>query len=280
MRDLYDGARMVDCGGVRLRVTDHGPPDAPSVVLLHGWPDSAWLWRHQVPALVEAGFRVIAPDQRGFGGSDRPDAVDQYSIVHTVGDVAAVLDDAGVAGAHIVGHDWGAAVAWAFATFVPDRTRSLTAVSVGHPAAFRDAGIAQRQLSWYMLAFQFEGVAEDFLTRDDWANFRAFCGDATDLDRWIADLGRPGALTASLNWYRANVGPEALLGPAPDLPPVASDVLGIWSTGDLALTEEQMTGSAAQVSGDWRYERIEGVSHWIPVDAPDQLTALLLDHLG
>ena len=280
MDDIYAGSRRVDSKGLALRVTDHGPADGPAVVLIHGWPDSAWLWRHQVPALVDAGYRVLAHDQRGFGGSDRPADVDAYGIAQAVGDVTAVLDDAGVAHAHIVGHDWGAAVAWAFATFLPDRTSTLTAVSVGHPASFRAAGLEQRRLSWYMLAFQFVGVAEEFLTRDDWREFRDFTAGATDLDHWIDDLSRPGALTASLNWYRANVAPASLLGPAPDLPPVAADVLGIWSSGDVALTEAQMTGSAAHVAGQWRYERLDDVSHWIPVDAADRLNALLVDFLA
>ncbi len=154
----------------------------------------------------------------------------------------------GIERAHVVGHDWGAAVAWGLAAFVPDRVERLVALSVGHPAAFRDAGLAQREKSWYMLLFQFEGIAEDWLSADDFANFRAWANHP-DADEVITDLRRPGALTAGLNWYRANVPPAALLEPAPVLPPVAAPTMGIWSSGDLALTERQMLDSATPRRG-------------------------------
>ena len=281
MTEVYDGARTVRSGELTLRVADHGPPDGDVVLLLHGWPDSAFLWRHQVPVLVDAGYRVLAPDQRGFGESSRPSEVSDYHLLFAIQDALAVLDDASVETAHVVGHDWGAAVAWGLAGGTPDRVSSLTAISVGHPGAFGAAGLAQREKSWYMLLFQFEGVAERWLSDDDWAGLRAFTRDATDLPRWIEDLSRPGALTASLNWYRATLPPESLfLGGESPLPPVAVPALGIWGSEDFALTEAQMAGSGDWATGEWRYERVEGIGHWLPVDAPDRVNRLLLEWVG
>ncbi len=163
-------------------------------------------------------------------------------------------------------------------SLVPDRVDHLVALSVGHPLSFRTAGFEQLQKSWYMLLFQFEGVAEQWLSADDWANLRAWAGHP-DSDAVIADLERNGSLTAALNWYRANVPPEALVGPPLELPPVPVPTMGVWGADDFALTEMQMTGSAAHVSGPWRYERMDGVAHWMQLEAPDKVNGLLLDFL-
>jgi pimeloyl-ACP methyl ester carboxylesterase len=236
----------IEIGGVGLNVAveGHGPP----VVLLHGWPDSHRLWRHQVPALTTAGFRVVAPDLRGFGASDRPTAVDAYGLALAVGDLVGMLDHLGLERAHIIGHDWGAAIGWLTAALLPDRVDHLVALSAGHPRSFRDAGLPQREKSWYMLLFQFDDVAEKWLSADDWANFRQWSRHP-DPETAIADLSRPGALTASLNWYRANVPPAALIAPLPELPPVAAPTMGVWSSTDPLLTEANMTGSQGFVSG-------------------------------
>ncbi|HEY6417144.1 MAG TPA: alpha/beta fold hydrolase, partial [Acidimicrobiales bacterium] len=252
-----------------------GHTEAPAVLLLHGWPDSHRLWRHQVPALTAAGFRAVVPDLRGFGASDRPGSVEAYGLAHVLGDVIGVLDHLGVGRAHVVGHDWGAALAWAVAALFPDRVDHLVALSVGHPSAFGAAGLAQREKSWYMLLFLFEGIAERWLSGDDYANFRAWSRHP-DADAVISELSRPGALTASLNWYRANLPPSVLVEPALEVPPVARPTMGIWSKDDMALIEANVTGSAAHVTAEWRYERIDGAGHWIPLEAHDMLTALLL----
>jgi pimeloyl-ACP methyl ester carboxylesterase len=252
--------------------------DGRPVVLLHGFPDSHELWRHQVPALVDAGYQVIAPDLRGFGESSKPESVERYGVLELVGDVLGMLDALGVDRAHIVGHDWGAALAWAMAAFVPDRVDHLVALSVGHPSAFRDVGFAQRQKSWYMLLFQFEGIAEQWLSADDFANMRAWARHP-DMDRVAADLARPGALTAALNWYRANLHPRTWIEPPLVFPQIQAPTMGVWSTGDFALAEAGMTGSSRYVDGSFRYERIEGAGHWMQLDAPDQVSALLIDFL-
>jgi pimeloyl-ACP methyl ester carboxylesterase len=268
--------RRVPGDGIELDVLDEG--EGPPVLLVHGFPDSSHLWRGQVPALTGAGLRVIAPDMRGFGASDRPDAVEAYGIGRAVADLVGVLDALGVEHARVVGHDWGAAVAWLFAAIHPGRVERLVALSVGHPAANRRS-IADREKAWYMLLFQFEGIAEELLSRDDWALFREWLRGDGDVERYVADLGRPGALTAGLNWYRANLHPARELEARPPIPPVAAPTLGVWSTGDNYLREEPMLRSAEHVTGPWRYERIEGAGHWMQLDATERLNALLVDFL-
>jgi pimeloyl-ACP methyl ester carboxylesterase len=266
----------IDSGGVTIHVevTGEGRP----VLLLHGFPDSGACWRHQVPALVDAGFQVIVPDLRGFGASDAPDGVELYSILHAVGDLVAVLDHLGVDRPHVVGHDFGAATAWAMAAFLPDRVDHLVALSVGQASAFRSVGVSQMEKSWYMFFFQFPGVGEQWLAADDWANFRAWCHHP-DADAVIARWESTGTLTAALNWYRANIPPEGFVAPALELPAVAAPTMGIWSSGDFALTEAQMVNSAAYVSGPWRYERVEGPGHWLQLETPDVVNGLLVDFL-
>jgi pimeloyl-ACP methyl ester carboxylesterase len=268
--------RRISGDGVELSVLDEG--EGPAVLLLHGFPDSARLWHHQIPTLTDAGFRVVAPDQRGFGESDKPQAIEAYGFGHLVSDVLAVLDDAGVERAHVVGHDWGAAVAWAVALLAPERVDRLVALSVGHPSAFASRGIEQRRLSWYMLLFQFE-EAEALLRNDDWALMREWAASHPELEQAIEDLARPGALTAALNWYRASLHPRSDLEPRGQLPPVRADTLGVFSTGDAFLVEDQMSESGHHVAGEWRYERVEGAGHWFMLEQPERVSALLLDFL-
>jgi len=266
----------VDANGTGIEVETMG--DGPPVVLLHGFPDSGRLWRNQVPALVDAGFTTVVLDQRGYGRSDKPEDVAAYAMPFLVGDVIAVLDALGIQTARVVGHDWGAAVAWAIASFVPDRVERLAVLSVGHPASFRTAGYAQREKSWYMLLFQFEGVAERWLSDHDWHNFRTWAHHP-DASAVIAELEATGALTPGLNWYRANIPPESFIGEPLALPPVQAPTMGIWSSGDIALTEAQMTGSANHVAAAWRYERLEGPGHWMQLEAPEDVNRLLVDFL-
>jgi pimeloyl-ACP methyl ester carboxylesterase len=270
--------RRIAGDGVTLAVQDEGA--GPPVLLLHGFPDSHRLWRRQVPALTAAGLRVIAPDQRGFGESDRPVAVAEYGVARAVADALAVLDALGLERAHVVGHDWGAGVAWALAAFAPERVDHLVAMSVGHPNALASPTMEQREKAWYQLFFLFEGVAEELLRRDDWALLRAWLRDDGDVEQYLADLARPGALTAALNWYRASLHPRRELTPRGPLPTVAAPTLGLWSSGDHYLVEEGMRGSDAFVTGPWRYERVEGASHWMQLDSPDRINELLVGFLA
>jgi pimeloyl-ACP methyl ester carboxylesterase len=262
----------VDGVGIHYEVAGEGRP----VLLLHGFPDTGACWRHQVPALVDAGFQVIVPDLRGYGDSDKPAGVEAYSLPFLAGDVLGVLDDLGVAKAHVVGHDWGAALAWVLASLVADRVDQLVVLSVGHPSGFLRT-FEQREKSWYMLLFQFEGVAERWLSDDDWANFRAW---ANHPDQEVTkQIGANGSLTPALNYYRANISPESWAGAAIALPPVTASTMGVWSSGDMALTEVQMTDSRDQVTGPWRYERIEGPGHWMQLEEPGRVNELLVDFL-
>jgi uncharacterized protein YndB with AHSA1/START domain len=154
----------------------------------------------------------------------------------------------------------------------------LAVLSVGHPAAFGAAGFAQREKSWYMLLFQFEGVAERWLSDNEWENFRSW-GHHPDAMATIAELESNGSLTPGLNFYRANITPESWAGSGIELPIVQAPTMGVWSTGDMALTEAQMLDSAAQVAGTWRYERLDDVGHWLQLEAPDAVNALLVDFL-
>ena len=259
-----------------MLVAGEGTP----VLLLHGFPDSARVWRHQIPALVAAGFRTIAPDLRGFGESDKPRDVEDYAMQRSVADVDAVLDACEVERAHVVGHDWGAGLAWTLAALVPERVDRLVVMSVGHPNALRSPSIAQREKAWYQLLFQFEEVAEALIQRDDWKLFREVLGNPTDAEQYVADLSRPGALTAALNWYRANASPAQELERSRPFPRVAAPTLGIWSTGDNFLLEEGMAASGEHVSGPWRYERVEGAGHWLQLDAAERANELLLEFLA
>ena len=248
--------------------------EGPAVLLVHGFPDSGQVWRKQVGPLAEAGFRVIVPDLRGFGASERPEGVEHYRVTLLVDDLLELLDDEP---AHIVGHDWGAGIAWVLAALHPDRVRSLAALSVGHPNAARPRSIESRQKAWYMLLFQFE-EAEELLLRDGARLLREWLADAPDVDRYVEELREPGALTARLGLYRANLHPRGEL-ERRGLPPVAAPALGLWSTGDRYLTEAEMERSGEHVIGAWRYERVEGASHWLQLDAPEQVNRLLLEHL-
>ena len=282
--------RTVRSGGVDLHVRTSGPEDGAGegstdgVLLLHGWPDSSVMWDHQVEALAVAGHRVVAPDLRGFGLSDRPSGKAAYTVDLLVADALAVMDHAGLERAAVVGHDWGAVLAWALAAAAPERVRSTVAVSVGHPSAFTAGGLEQARRSWYFAAFVVPGVAERMLPARGWAFLRAAWGGADPathpgLARQIADLSRPGAITSSVNLYRANV-PTMLA--ARRRPPrrVAGPVMGVWSTADTALTRAQMESSGRFVDGEWRFEVLAGAGHWVPVDAAEDLSALLLDFLG
>jgi pimeloyl-ACP methyl ester carboxylesterase len=269
--------RKISVNGIELHVHEQG--SGRPVLLLHGFPDSSSLWRHQVPALVAAGYRAIVPDQRGFGESSKPLDPAAYQLPVVLGDAVGLLDALGVQRAHVVAHDWGAAVGWLLAGMFPDRVASLVAMSVGHPGTFAGAPIEQREKSWYFLLFQFDGV-EEWWRRDDWKLFRQWTRHHPELARWIPDLSRPGALTAALNWYRGNVHPAASAVDAPPPPPVVAPTLGIWSAGDAYLTEHVVYASTAFVTGRWSYVRIEDASHWIPIDRPERVNRLLLEHLA
>jgi pimeloyl-ACP methyl ester carboxylesterase len=272
--DLAPVTKTVQVGGLSFPVADAGT--GPAVLLLHGFPDDRHLWRYQVRALVDAGFRVIAPDLRGFGDAPRPQDPKEYGIPIAVKDVIGVLDALGVRQVQLVAHDWGAAVGWRMAAEHPDRVTRYVAMSVGAPGA--RTSIEQRERAWYMLFFRQTGVAESQLMANNWELFREWARHAVDIDRWLANLSRPGALTAALNWYRAAGGPPLQAGSGPP-PPVQCPVLGIWSDGDAYLTEPPLRSSGERIKGPFRYARVTGASHWLMIDRPAEINSLLLGFL-
>lgn len=258
-------------------VLDHG--DGPVVLLLHGFPDSRHLWRYQAPALADAGFRVIAPDLRGFGDAPKPDAVDAYALSNVIDDVTSLAAELDIETVRLVGHDWGADVAWLTAATRPEFVERLVALSVGAPGNTGTRTIEQRERLWYAYFFLFEGVAEAWLRHDDWQLFRAWTREDGDQERYLADLSRPGALTAGLNWYRANFRPRPPESGGVEYPNVTCPVLGVWSDGDHYLTEGHVRGSEERIDGPWRYETIADASHWMMLDKPRELNEVLVRYL-
>lgn len=280
--------RRIRVGDIRLSVVEAG--DGEPVILLHGFPELSHSWRHQIPALAAAGYRVLAPDLRGYGDSDRPERVEDYAIATLVGDLAGLVAEAG-GGAHLVGHDWGGSLAWVLAATQPAMVRSLVILNSPHPTASAEArreSDAQKAKSWYMLLFQFPGVAETYLSADDFANLRAFVFDTAppgtfpEEDRrvFIDALRRDGALTAALNYYRANMPPAAWIRTPPQLPPVSVPTMIVWGEEDAYLGMELLDRSVEKCAGPVRVERVPGVGHWIQQQAPERVNALLLDWLA
>ena len=266
---------VIDGLGFHVRVTGGGPP----LVLLHGFPDTGEVWRHQVAALAGLGRTVIVPDLRGCGATDAPKGVARYRLDRLVQDVLGLVEalspDAPTF--DLAGHDWGAALGWHICAAHPRRVRRFAALSVGHPEAYRRAGLEQKRKGWYVLVFLVPHVAEAILSA---RRFRALTVNAPtveDAERWRRDLARPGRLTAGLNWYRANVTSRVL---CHRLLPVRVPTLGLYSTGDVALAEDQMTGSQAYVEAPWRYARLDGVGHWLQIEAPAEVNRALTEWFG
>ncbi|HUG14525.1 MAG TPA: alpha/beta hydrolase [Thermomicrobiales bacterium] len=264
--------------GLRFHVTDRG--NGTPGMLLHGFPDTANLWESQIEALVAAGYRAIAPDMRGRGRSERPPEVSDFALPHCVADVAGIMDALDIERAHVIGHDWGAAVAWLFAMLRPERVERLIAVSVGCPGAVTKPTLEGLQKGWYRLLIQFEDTAEELFQRDDWCLLRELLQWSPRADEYIATLSEPGALTAAFNWYRANLPPERLLGPGRPLPAVTAPTMGVFGAHDAYLTEQAMRMSERKVEGEWRYEHFNDAGHWLTLEEPERFNALMLDFLG
>ncbi len=265
----------VSVGGLGLNVEVRGA--GPPVLLLHGFPDSLDLWRDVAPRIASAGFTTIAPDLRGFGDSDAPAGRAHYRIERILEDLTGLLAALDVREpVHVIGHDWGAAVAWCLALARPDLVRTSVVISVGHPREYILAGLEQRRKGTYLVFWQLPGIAESSLARNDYAGLRHWSRHHPDVEACIGSMSRPGRLTAGLNWYRANRG-LILFG---RWPPCRVPTLGIWSSGDHCLAEDQMVKSARRMEAPWRYERIEGAHHWLPLEEPSRISALALEWFG
>jgi pimeloyl-ACP methyl ester carboxylesterase len=268
--------KRIQANGIELNVMFAGEGNTgPVVLLVHGFPDDHTVWRNQVAPLVAAGYRVIAPDTRGCGDSGMSQQVKDYRVDNLVADLVALLDVLNIDRVRLVAHDWGAIIGWRFALAHPQRTERYVALSVGHPNAYGQGGISQKLRGYYIVLLQLRGIIEFLVTRFNWLGFRAMTRYPEEFPHWKASLSRPGRLTAGMNYYRANPGMMFSRG----LPAAQVPVLGIWSSGDKFLTEDQMRDSQKHADGPWRYRRIEGANHWLQLDAPDQLNPLLLQFL-
>jgi pimeloyl-ACP methyl ester carboxylesterase len=262
-----------------------GPADGAMVLLLHGFPQSRHSWRAQLPALAAAGYRAVAPDQRGYSPGARPDPADlaNYRYDHLIADALAIADAAGAGGRrfHLVGHDWGGQVAWGVAARHPERLASLSILSRPHPAAFAAALQApdgdQKHRSRHHRAF-LDPATADRLLQDDASSLRAALREAGvpdhSIDQYLSVLGTRPALEAALAWYRAQEGLRVALGR------IAVPTLYIWGDADSTVGRAAAEGTAAFIDAPYRFEVLPGIGHFATDQVPDAVNALLLAHLA
>ncbi len=265
-------------GELAFEARADGPEDGELVLLLHGFPQTSFSWRYQLPVLAGAGYRAVAPDQRGYSPRARPADLTSYRAERYVEDVIGLADALGADRFHLVGHDFGGFVAWDVASLHPERLSTLSVVSTPHPAPMAKSileGGEQRERSSYMLFFR-SPEAEAFFLDNDAAGLRSLyeATGLSEVDEYVRVLTQPGAMTAALNWYRAVDRSTAMA-----MRPITTPTLYVWSTNDPALGREAAEATATHVTGPYRFEVLEGVSHWIPEEAPDALNALLLEHV-
>ena len=278
--------RYADLGDVRLHYVEAG--EGPLVLLLHGFPQFWYQWRHQVPALVEAGFRVVAPDMRGYNLSDKPPGVRAYRVELLARDVERLILACGERTADVVGHDWGAIAAWIAAMRHPERVEKLAILNVPHPARFLDGLLSPMQLlrSSYVFFFQIPRLPEEVIRAGDFALLRSvFRSDpvqpealtAEDIERYIKAIAQPGVLTASLNYYRALLrNPREMRAL---LQRVEAPVLVIWGEKDRFLSRRLAEPPRLWVPNLIRVKRLPDASHWVAEDRPLEVNTLLLDFL-
>lgn len=263
--------------GFTFDVTDAGPANGEAMVLLHGFPESRDAWQEMIPLLVHAGYRVLAPNQRGYSRGARPPGRRDYTLDKLSGDVLALLDQAGVERAHIVGHDWGGGVAWDLAANHADRVLTMTSLATPHPSALLKAARGTQALkSTYMLVFQLPAVAEfGFRTGAVWRAVERSGLPKRYIEQYRRLFDEPGAARGALNWYRA-----LPFSPRTGVGTVAVPTLYVYGTNDVALGRKAADLTANYVSGPYRYEVLDGVSHWIPEEVPARTAELILDFVS
>jgi pimeloyl-ACP methyl ester carboxylesterase len=254
--------RSVTVGDLEFDVRIGGPDNGPAVLLLHGFPTTGACFDQVVGRLHESGLRTIVPDQRGYSAGARPEGTENYQLGHLVSDAIGILDALGVSYTMVVGHDFGSLVAWHLAAKYPQRVTGLVAISVGHPSAIATALASsdQRDRSSYILDFVKPG-SEDVLLADDGKALRDLVPDDS-----VLPLTQRPALTAALNWYRANFTGDIKSNLA--CGPIEAPTTVLWGDGDAALGREQAEASGRFVYSDFRFSALEGVDHWIPQNAP------------
>jgi pimeloyl-ACP methyl ester carboxylesterase len=292
---LTSTERSVETNGVRLRVIEAGQRGAPVIVLAHGFPELAYSWRHQIPVLAQAGYHVLAPDQRGYGGSGRPEAVEDYDIHALTGDLIGLLDVVGAEQAIFVGHDWGAMVVWQAALLHPGRVRAVAGLSVPPiPRARSRPTERWRQKfgdDFYMLRFQEPGPADAEMAADVGSTmsgmFAGLLGGPSPLPHWISpaefeyyvsEFSRTG-FTGALNWYRnydRNWQSTAQLADAR----IEVPALFVGGTADPIAPTMNPARAGEVVAGPYTVEMIDGAGHWVQQERPDEVNTILLGFLG
>jgi pimeloyl-ACP methyl ester carboxylesterase len=282
-----EGARhlRLDVGEVKLHAVEAGK--GPLVVLLHGFPEFWWSWRHQIPALAAAGFHVVAPDLRGYNLSDRPRSVGDYDLMHLTADVAGVVRAMGEKKAHIVGHDWGGGVAYSFAMLYPEMLDRLAILNCPHPASFEHAlrtSLRQLKKSWYIFFFQLPGLPERFLRSEDYKALRQALRAGrpgavpdSEIQPYVDAARRAEGLFGGIHYYRA-MARGALFRTMPEPSVIDAPVLVIWGQRDEALGEELAEPPKRWVK-NVRVERLPGASHWVQNDEPERVNTLLASFL-
>lgn len=283
-------SQFIETNGIKLHVLTDGPADGTPVILLHGFPEFHYGWRKQVPALAEAGFRVIAPDQRGYNLSDKPKGVSAYHVDTLARDVIGLLDHFGIQKARLAAHDWGAVVAWTLALNHPERLEKLVILNVPHPDVMRRFLLSdkeQRKKSWYVFFFQLTFLAEWILSREDYRNMtRMMIGSGrkstftrADIEKYKRAWSQPGALTAMLNWYR-NIFRDSLKYMFKKVPArrVRVPTLILWGKNDVALSHE-MVQPSVEMCDDASAVYFEKATHWVQHDEADEVNKNLIRFL-
>jgi pimeloyl-ACP methyl ester carboxylesterase len=264
----------IEANGLLFVVDEAGEGDAVAL-LLHGFPESRYSWRHQLPMLADLGWRAIAPDLRGYGQSSRPPTVADYRLDKLTGDVAGLFEAAGAKKRLLIGHDWGGAIAWAFAVGKP--LDGLIVMNCPHPTVFAQAiagSWRQKLRSWYMAFFQLPWLPEAMLAGGHaWAVGQAFAGFPPDVRKVYRDNAAiPGAMTAMINYYRANVADMAAL--RGNVPMIEAPTLLVWGEADQYLGLEATVGYEPLVR-DFTLERLPGVSHWVQQETPEAVNGIV-----
>ncbi|ADQ66509.1 hydrolase or acyltransferase of alpha/beta superfamily protein [Halogeometricum borinquense DSM 11551] len=279
-------SQFVEVGNVELHVVTAGPKDGEPVVLLHGFPEFWYAWHEFLGPLADEGYRVIVPDQRGYHLSDKPEAVDAYHPDELADDVLGLLDALDLSDAHLVGHDWGAFVAWWVGLHAPDRLRTLSVLNVPHPTAFRHAlsnDWEQRLKSWYVLFFQLPKIPEALAKMGE---YRTLCDlmrrssqpgtfNEADFDCYRAAWSRPGAYRSMVNWYRA----IARANPRPKTERVGVPTLVLWGAKDAFLTRSLALQSVEYCENS-HLVVLDDATHWIQHEEPVRVQRELTDHFG
>ncbi|MDB5079087.1 MAG: hypothetical protein JWP00_1011 [Chloroflexi bacterium] len=280
----------VQNGAVKLHYVAAGPVEGEPVLLLHGFPQSSYLWRRHLPALAAKGYRVVAPDLRGYNLSDRPAKPEAYRMLNLVGDIGAIYKQLGWQSANLVAHDWGGAIGWLFATFYPQQVKRFVAIDIPHPTAFREAlqQPAQMRNSWYIWLFQAAGVAERVIGQnlEEFFNYimldQPRAGTYTEADRqeYLRMLAQPGQLEAAFNYYRVNTGPANVYSEtASAFPPLKMPVMLVYGSRDFAFIPQVWEDTAKFCQGYFRKVELEGFGHWVLEEAPQETLELICSHL-